>query len=119
MTSRCGVTSWRRTTMPRRAAEASNRTALPAAHTVGLLLITLLVASPHALAASYPGEQLVLLARNYFIAPLGIFSLLIVLTGSMFNPQMVRVAGYTLIIAVVLFGVISMASQFMTAMQAV
>ena len=61
----------------------------------------------------------VLLIVFYFIAPLGIFSLLIVLTGSMFNPQLVRAAGYTLIITVVLFGVISMASQIMSAMQAV
>jgi hypothetical protein len=105
--------------MSKRAVELFTRSNFPVAHATGLVLLTVLVAAPVALAASYPGEQLVLLARNYFIAPLGIFSLLIVLTGSMFNPQMVRVAGYTLIIAVVLFGVISMASQIMSAMQAV
>jgi hypothetical protein len=104
--------------MSRTAVEAFTRFRLPVAHTAGLLLLTLLLNAPAAFAASCPGEQLVLLARNYFLAPLGIFSLLIVVTGSMFNPQLVRMAGYTLIIAVVLFGVISMASQIMTAMQA-
>ncbi len=105
--------------MSKNAAEPFTRSIFPPAHATGLLLLTMLLSAPAALAASYPGEQLVVLARNYFIAPLGIFSLLIVLTGSMFNPQMVRMAGYTLIIAVVLFGVISMASQIMSAMQAV
>ena len=105
--------------MPQNAVRSPNQYSFPVSHAAGLILVALLLSAPAAMAASYPGEQLVLLARNYFIAPLGIFSLLIVLTGSMFNPQMVRVAGYTLIIAVVLFGVISMASQIMTAMQAV
>ena len=105
--------------MSRKAVEPITHSNFPVAHATRIALLTILLTAPAAFAASYPGEQLVLLARNYFIAPLGIFSLLIVLTGSMFNPQMVRVAGYTLIIAVVLFGVISMASQIMTAMQAV
>jgi hypothetical protein len=86
------------------------------AHAVGLLLLTALATAAPAF-ASYPGEQMVLLARNYFIAPLGLFSLLIVLTGSMFNPMMVKAAGYILAITVVLFGVISMADQIMAAMQ--
>src|SRR5258708_5618648 len=67
------------------------------------------------LALAYPGEKLLNFAAQYVIAPLGIFAVLLILAGSLFNSQMTRGAIYAAVICAFLFGIIKLAPQLMTA----
>jgi hypothetical protein len=69
------------------------------------------------MAFAYAGEQLLEFARNYVIAPLGIFALVVALAASFFRPDLVKGAIYAVVICAVLFFVISQARSLMTALQ--
>lgn len=81
-----------------------------------ILFFVGLVGAAHAQA--YAGQSLLTFAANYIIAPLGIFSIVLALAGSVFRPDMVRGAVYAAIISAILFFIVKMAPQLTTALKA-
>lgn len=76
--------------------------------------IALLGATP-AFAQQMVGESVLTFGANYILGPLGVFSVVVALAGSIFRPDMVRNAIYAAIICAVLFFVIKMAPQLVSA----
>jgi hypothetical protein len=68
-----------------------------------------------AFAQQMVGQNLLTFGANYIIGPLGIFAVVVALAGSIFRPDMVRTAIYAAIICAVLFFVIKMSSNIVSA----
>jgi len=75
----------------------------------------LVFAAEPAFAQQMIGQDLLTFAGNYIIGPLGIFAVIIALAGSIFRPDLVKGAIYAAIICAVLFFIIKMAPQLITA----
>lgn len=70
-----------------------------------------------AFALAYPGQTLLEYSRNFIIAPLGLFAIVVGVGGAMFKPDMVKGAIWTAVICAFLFAIISGAPTIMNALQ--
>ncbi len=70
-----------------------------------------------ALALAYPGQTLLEYGRNFVIAPLGLFAIVVGVGGAMFKPDLVKGAIWTAVICAFLFAIISGAPAIMNALQ--
>ncbi len=83
------------------------------------LVVTLVVAPMPALAqATMPGQQLLLFARNYIIAPIALFAIVITGVAAFVRPEMIKTTGYVAIIAVILYFLIANADRILQVMRA-
>ncbi len=81
----------------------------------------LLVVSPdvaQAQAADMPGQQLLQFARNYIIAPVALFAIVISGVAAFIRPEMIRVSGYIAIIAVILYFLLANADRLLQVLRA-
>lgn len=69
------------------------------------------------LALAYPGQTLLEYGRNFVIAPLGLFAIVVGVGGAMFKPDLVKSAIWTAVICAFLFAIISGAPAIMNALQ--
>lgn len=92
----------------------------PAALAVAVALVALVALAPlPALAqATMPGQQLLLFARNYIIAPIALFAIVITGVAAFIRPEMIKASGYIAIIAVVLFFLLANADRVLQVMRA-
>jgi len=92
----------------------------PAALVVAVALAALVALAPlPALAqSSMPGQQLLLFARNYIIAPIALFAIVITGVAAFIRPEMIKASGYIAIIAVVLFFLLANADRLLQVMRA-
>jgi hypothetical protein len=77
--------------------------------------VFLLVAPSFAVA--YPGQTLLEYGRNFIIAPIGLFAIVVGVGGAMFKPELVKSAIWTAVICAFLFAIISGAPAIMNALQ--
>lgn len=70
-----------------------------------------------AFALAYPGQTLLEYGRNFVIAPLGLFAIVVGIGGAMFKPELVKGAIWTAVICAFLFAIISGAPAIMNALQ--
>ena len=83
------------------------------------LVVFLVVAPVPALAqASMPGQQLLLFARNYIIAPIALFAIVITGVAAFIRPEMIKATGYVAIIAVILYFLLANADRILQVMRA-
>ena len=75
-----------------------------------------LVVAP-GLALAYPGQPLLEYGRNFVIAPLGLFAIVVGVGAAMFKPDLVKGAIWTAVICAFLFAIISSAPAIMSALQ--
>jgi hypothetical protein len=68
-------------------------------------------------ALAYPGQTLLEYGRNFVIAPLGLFAIVVGVGGAMFKPDLVKGAIWTAVICAFLFAIISGAPAIMNALQ--
>jgi hypothetical protein len=93
----------------------------PVAVAAALTLVAVLVLAPApALAQSsdMPGQQLLQFARNYIIAPLALFAIVISGVAAFIRPEMIKATGYVAIIAVVLYFLLANADRLLQVMRA-
>lgn len=69
------------------------------------------------IAVAYPGQTLLEYGRNFVIAPLGLFAIVVGVGGAMFKPDLVKGAIWTAVICAFLFAIISGAPAIMNALQ--
>jgi hypothetical protein len=104
--------------MPR---SPTHRNADPVAVAAAVALLALLALAPvPALGqgADMPGQQLLQFARNYIIAPLALFSIVITGVAAFIRPEMIKTTGYVAIIAVVLYFLLANADRLLQVMRA-
>jgi hypothetical protein len=70
-----------------------------------------------AVAAAYAGQGLLEYARNYVIAPLGLFAIVVGVAAAMFKPEVVRSAIWSAVICAFLFFLISAAPTLVSLLQ--
>jgi hypothetical protein len=87
---------------------------------VQILALVALAAAPEvALAqATMPGQQLLQFARNYIIAPIALFAIVITGVAAFIRPDLIRTTGYIAIIAVVLFFLLANADRVLQVLRA-
>jgi len=84
-----------------------------------LVLVALVTAPELALAqATMPGQQLLQFARNYIIAPIALFAIVITGVAAFIRPDLIRATGYIAIIAVVLFFLLANADRVLQVLRA-
>ena len=85
-----------------------------------VLLAALALAPLPALAqaADMPGQQLLQFARNYIIAPLALFAIVISGVAAFIRPEMIKSTAYVAIIAVVLYFLLANADRLLQVMRA-
>jgi hypothetical protein len=81
-----------------------------------LAVLTLLPAM--ALAQDVPGHQLLQFARNFIIAPIALFAIVVACVAAFIRPEAVRSAGYIAVIAVLLFFLLANSDRLLQAMRA-
>ncbi len=69
-------------------------------------------------AADMPGHQLLQFARNYIIAPIALFAIVISGVAAFIRPEMIKSTGYVAIIAVILYFLLANADRLLQAMRA-
>ena len=69
-------------------------------------------------AADMPGQQLLQFARNYIIAPLALFAIVISGVAAFIRPEMIKSTAYVAIIAVVLYFLLANADRLLQVMRA-
>ena len=87
----------------------------------GLLLCAGLALAPLpalAQAADMPGQQLLQFARNYIIAPIALFSIVIAGVAAFIRPDFIKTAAYVAIIAVVLYFLLANADRLLQVLRA-
>ncbi len=82
-----------------------------------LRAIAVFVLIAPAFALAYPGQSLLEYGRNFVIAPLGLFAIVVGVGGAMFKPDLVKSAIWTAVICAFLFAIISGAPTIMNALQ--
>ncbi len=68
--------------------------------------------------ADMPGQQLLQFARNYIIAPIALFAIVISGVAAFVRPEMIKTTGYVAIIAVILYFLLANADRLMQAIRA-
>lgn len=82
-----------------------------------LVAIMMMIVVAPAFALAYPGQTLLEYGRNFVIAPLGLFAIVVGVGGAMFKPDLVKSAIWTAVICAFLFAIISGAPAIMNALQ--
>jgi hypothetical protein len=103
------------------AASHSNRDPVgTAALVAGVALVVGIVAVPElAFAqATMPGQQLLQFAKNFIIAPIALFAMVISGVAAFIRPDVVKTSGYIAIIAVILYFLLANADRLMQAIRA-
>ncbi len=95
-----------------------NRSSQAAAAIVLVAVIALAPLPALAQAADMPGQQLLQFARNYIIAPIALFAIVISAVAAFIRPEMIKATGYVAIIAVVLYFLLANADRLLQAMRA-
>jgi len=93
----------------------------PAFLAVAVALAALLALVPEvasAQATDMPGRQLLQFARNYIIAPIALFAIVISAVAAFIRPEMIKATGYVAIIAVVLYFLLANADRVLQVMRA-
>lgn len=68
--------------------------------------------------ADMPGYQLLQFARNYIIAPIALFAIVISGVAAFIRPEMIKSTGYVAIIAVILYFLLANADRLLQVMRA-
>ena len=85
---------------------------------VALTALVALVPVPALAQSSMPGQQLLLFARNYIIAPIALFAIVISGVAAFVRPEMIKASAYVAIIAVVLYFLLANANRLLQVMRA-
>jgi hypothetical protein len=86
---------------------------------VALVAILALVPLPVlAQATDMPGQQLLQFSRNYIIAPIALFAIIISGVAAFVRPEMIKATAYVAIIAVVLYFLLANADRLLQVMRA-
>ena len=91
-----------------------------AALAVQVALVFVIVATPElAFAqATMPGQQLLTFAKNFIIAPIALFAIVISGVAAFIRPDLIKTTGYIAIIAVILYFLLANADRLMQAIRA-
>ncbi len=83
-------------------------------------LVLFLASAPElALAQStMPGQQLLTFAKNFIIAPIALFAIVISGVAAFIRPDLIKTTGYIAIIAVILYFLLANADRLMQAIRA-
>jgi len=96
-----------------------NTDPLTVAAAVVLVAVVALAPLPAlAQSADMPGQQLLQFARNYIIAPIALFAIIISGVAAFIRPEMIKSTGYVAIIAVVLYFLLANADRLLQVMRA-
>jgi hypothetical protein len=95
----------------------SHRLSIERFTTCALAAIAIGLMLEPAFALAYPGQTLLEYGRNFVIAPLGLFAIVVGIGGAMFKPDLVKNAIWTAVICAFLFAIISGAPTIMNALQ--
>lgn len=87
--------------------------AAPVVFTLALLAADVALAQ----SGSYPGRELLNFAKNFIIAPLGLFAIVVAVAGAMFKPDFVKSGIWAAVICAVLFFIINQADTVMNAVK--
>jgi hypothetical protein len=68
--------------------------------------------------ATMPGQQLLTFAKNFIIAPIALFAIVISGVAAFIRPDLIRTTGYIAIIAVILYFLLANADRLMQAIRA-
>jgi len=93
----------------------------PVAVAAAVALVAVLALAPLpalAQATDMPGQQLLQFARNYIIAPIALFAIIISGVAAFIRPEMIKVTGYVAIIAVILYFLLANADRLLQVMRA-
>ena len=69
-------------------------------------------------ATDMPGHQLLQFARNYIIAPIALFAIVISGVAAFIRPELIKSTGYVAIIAVILYFLLANADRLLQVMRA-
>jgi cytochrome b561 len=83
-------------------------------------LLVAIVAVPEVAFAqtTMPGQQLLTFAKNFIIAPIALFAIVISAVAAFVRPDLIRTTGYIAIIAVILYFLLANADRLMQAIRA-
>ena len=70
-----------------------------------------------AVTLAYAGQGLLEYARNFVLAPLGLFAIVVGIAAAMFKPEMVRTAIWSAVVCAFLFFIISAAPTLVNLLQ--
>jgi len=93
----------------------------PFAVAASVALVAVLALAPLpalAQAVDMPGYQLLQFARNYIIAPIALFAIVISGVAAFVRPEMIRSTGYVAIIAVILYFLLANADRLLQVLRA-
>lgn len=83
------------------------------------LLVAILAVPELAFAqSSMPGQQLLTFAKNFIIAPIALFAIVISAVAAFVRPDLIKTTGYIAIIAVILYFLLANADRLMQAIRA-
>ena len=85
---------------------------------VALLVAVLAVPEVAFAQATMPGQQLLTFAKNFIIAPIALFAIVISGVAAFVRPDLIKTTGYIAIIAVILFFLLANADRLMQAIRA-
>jgi len=68
--------------------------------------------------ADMPGQQLLQFARNYIIAPIALFAMIVSGVAAFMRPEMIKVTGYIAFVAVVLYFLTANADRILQVLRA-
>ncbi len=68
--------------------------------------------------ATMPGQQLLTFAKNFIIAPIALFAIVISGVAAFVRPDLIKTTGYIAIIAVILYFLLANADRLMQAIRA-
>jgi hypothetical protein len=68
--------------------------------------------------ADMPGRQLLQFARNFIIAPIALFAIVITGVAAFIRPEMIKASAYVAIIAVILYFLLANADRLLQALRA-
>jgi hypothetical protein len=68
--------------------------------------------------ATMPGQQLLTFAKNFIIAPIALFAIVISGVAAFIRPDLIKTSGYIAIIAVILYFLLANADRLMQAIRA-
>jgi hypothetical protein len=92
---------------------------LAVATTVAFVAVLALAPLPAlAQATDMPGHQLLQFARNYIIAPIALFAIVISGVAAFIRPELIKSTGYVAIIAVILYFLLANADRLLQVMRA-
>jgi hypothetical protein len=94
-----------------------DRVALAAQLSVAVLVVT----APQlalAQAADMPGQQLLQFAKNFIIAPIALFAIVISGVAAFIRPDVIKTTAYIAIIAVILYFLLANADRLLQALRA-